>query len=331
MKAVVATDFGGPEVLSHTDVPAPEPGPGEVRVRLVVAGVNFIDVYNRKGSYRKSRTYGSQPPFVLGREGAGTVDTVGEGVAGFAPGDRVAWCLAPGGYAELAVIPAWQLVRIPDAVDWASATTLMLQGGTAHYLASSLFPLNAGHTALVHAGAGGVGRLLIQVARRRGARVLATVGNAEKAEIARGLGAEQAILYREEDFADAVRRATDGHGADVIYDGVGQATFAGDLRAVRRRGALVVFGAASGAVEAVNPLELAEAGSVWFTRPHMAHYMATQEEIQARADDLFAWYSAGELALRIDREFPLAEAAEAHRYLEAGRTTGKLLLRVRED
>jgi len=330
MKAVVATDFGGPDVLSFTDVPTPEPGPGEVRVRLTLAGVNFIDVYNRKGSYRKSRTYGSQPPFVLGREGAGTVDALGEGVAGLAPGDRVAWCLAPSGYAEYAVVPAWQLVRIPDDVDWASATTLMLQGGTAHYLATSLFPLAAGHTALVHAGAGGVGRLLIQVARRRGARVLTTVGSAEKARIARGLGAEEAILYRQQDFADAVLRATDDRGADVIYDGVGRATFAGDLRALRRRGALVVFGAASGAVESVSPLELAEAGSLWFTRPHMAHYMASQEEIQARADDLFAWYRAGELALRIDREYPLAEAADAHRYLEAGRTTGKLLLRVRE-
>ncbi|PWG64571.1 quinone oxidoreductase family protein [Spiribacter halobius] len=331
MKAVVATDFGGPEVLSHTEVPDPEPGPGEVRVRVVRAGVNFIDVYNRMGSYRKSRTYGSQPPFVLGREGAGTVDAVGEGVTGLAPGDRVAWCLAPGGYAELAVVPAWQLVRIPEGVDWASATTLMLQGGTAHYLASSLFPLRQGHVALVHAGAGGVGRLLIQIARRRGARVLTTVGTREKAAMAEALGAERAILYRETDFAEAVREATGGEGVDVIYDGVGQATYEGDLQCLRRRGALVVFGAASGAVESVNPLELAEAGSIWFTRPHMAHYMASREEIQGRADDLFAWLAAGELTLRIDREFPLAEAAEAHRYLEAGKTTGKLLLRVRDE
>lgn len=328
MKAVVATQFGGPEVLRYTDVPEPEPGAGEVRVRLALAGVNFIDVYNREGLYRKSRTYGSSPPFVLGREGAGTVDAVGAGVEDIAVGDRVAWCLEPGSYAELAVVPAWRLVGLPDELDWADATTLMLQGGTAHYLATSLFPLGEDHVALVHAGAGGVGRLLVQIARGRGARVLATVGSEEKATIAQRLGADRTILYRQEDFAEAVLSATDGHGAHVVYDGVGKDTFEGDLRALRRRGALALFGAASGAVDSVDPLELAEAGSVWLTRPHMAHYMATSGEIRGRAADLFDWLRSGELSVHIDREFPLAEAAEAHRYLEAGRTTGKLLLWV---
>lgn len=328
MKAVVAIRFGGPEVLQYTDVPEPKPGAGEVRVRLALAGVNFIDVYNREGLYRKSRTYGSSPPFVLGREGAGTVDAVGAGVDDIAVGDRVAWCLEPGSYAELAVVPAWRLVKLPDDLDWAGATTLMLQGGTAHYLATSLFPLGEDHVALVHAGAGGVGRLLVQIARRRGARVLATVGSEEKAAIVQRLGADRAVLYRQEDFAEAVLAATDGLGVHVVYDGVGQDTFEGDLRALRRRGALVLFGAASGAVDAVDPLDLAEAGSVWLTRPHMAHYMATKGEIRGRAVDLFDWVGSGELSVHIDQEFPLAEAAEAHRYLEAGRTTGKLLLRI---
>lgn len=330
MKAVVATQFGGPEVLRYTDVPEPEPGEGEVRVRLALSGVNFIDVYNREGLYRKSRTYGSNPPFVLGREGAGTVDAIGAGVEDFAVGDRVAWCLELGSYAELAVVPAWRLVGLPDDVDWADATTLMLQGGTAHYLATSLFPLSEDHVALIHAGAGGVGRLLVQIARHRGARVLATVGSEEKATIVQRLGADRAILYRQEDFAEAVLADTDERGAHVVYDGVGKDTFEGDLRALRRRGALVLFGAASGAVDSVDPLELAEAGSVWLTRPHMAHYMATSGEIRGRAADLFDWLGSGELSVHIDREFPLAEAAEAHRYLEAGRTTGKLLLQVND-
>lgn len=330
MKAVVATDFGGPEVIRYTDVPEPEPGAGEVLVRLAVAGVNFIDVYNREGLYSKSRTYGSKPPFVLGREGAGTVEALGPEVDDVAVGDRVAWCLEPGSYAELATVPAWRLVRIPEGVDWASAATLMLQGGTAHYLATSLFPLGPEHTAVIHAAAGGVGRLLVQVAKRHGARVLATVGTEEKAAIASQLGADRAILYRQEDFPEAVLTATDGVGADVIYDGVGKDTYEGDLRCMRRRGALVLFGAASGAVDSVDPLDLAEAGSIWLTRPHMAHYMATNDAIRARARDLFEWLAAGELSLNIDREFPLAEAVEAHRYLEAGRTTGKLLLRVAE-
>ena len=328
MKAIVVSEYGGPETLQYVDVPDPEPGDGEVRVRLEIAGVNFIDVYNRQGVYSKSHTYENKPPFVLGREGVGVVDRVGAGVHGLAVGDRVGWCLAPGSYAQLAVVPAWRLVKIPAGVDGEVATTLMLQGGTAHYLSHSLFPLEPGHTALIHAAAGGVGRLLVQLARLRGARVLCTVGTEEKAEMARRLGADQAILYRQEDFAEAVLKATDGEGVDVVYDGVGQATFQGDLKVLRRRGALALFGAASGAVTSVDPLDLAEAGSVWLTRPHMAHYMSSAEEIQGRFADLQRWHAEGRLEVRIDRTFPLEDAVEAHRYLEAGRTTGKLLLNV---
>ena len=328
MKAIVVPEYGGPEVLRFGEVPVPEPGEGEVRVRVVLAGVNFTDVYNRQGIYRRSQTYRNAPPFVLGREAVGVVDRVGPGVTGLAPGDRVGWCLVLGSYAELAVVPAWRLVPLPSGLDWESATVLMLQGGTAHYLTHALFPLGPDHTCLVHAGAGGVGRLPVQVARLRGARVLATVGNADKAAIARRLGADRAILYREEDFAAAVLEATGDAGVDVVYDGVGRATFEGDLRALRRRGTLALFGGASGAVESVDPLDLAEAGSVFLTRPHMADYMSTREEILERAADLFRWVEDGRIEVHVDREFPLAEAAEAHRYLEAGRTTGKLLLRV---
>ena len=328
MKAVVVTDFGEADTLKFVDRDDPKPGDGEVRVRMEVAGVNFIDVYNRRGIYSKSHTYKDTPPFVPGREGVGVVDEVGPGVSEFSPGERVGWCLAPGSYAQLAVVPAWRLVKIPDTLDSETATTLMLQGGTAHYLSHSLFPLEPGHTALVHAAAGGVGRLLVQLAKARGARVLATVGTEEKATMARELGADVTIQYNKEDFPSAVLEATDGQGVHVVYDGVGQATYPGDLKVFRRRGVLALFGAASGVVPAVDPLDLAEAGSVWFTRPHMAHYMASSEEIRGRFDDLVRYLKDGKLVTHTDRTFELEDAAEAHRYLEAGKTTGKLLLRV---
>lgn len=328
MKAVVVQQFGSADHLAYVDRSPPQAGAGEIRVRVEMAGVNFIDVYNREGMYSKSHTYKDEPPFVLGREGVGVVDQVGADVAGLDIGDRVGWCLAPGGYAEHTVIPAWRAVKIPDQLDTATATTLMLQGGTAHYLSHSLFPLGPEHVALVHAAAGGVGRLLVQLARLRGARVIATAGTQEKAALVRKLGAEHCIVYRDQDFAEEVLRLTDGQGVNVVYDGVGKATFAGSLRALRRRGAMVLYGAASGAVDSVNPLDLAEAGSVWLTRPHMAHYMADSTEIQGRFTELADHVLAGRLHVHIDRVFDLADAAEAHRYLEAGRTVGKLLLRV---
>lgn len=330
MKAMVVTQYGGADKLSYVDRPAPDAGPGEVRIRVAVAGVNFIDVYNREGMYSKSHTYKDEPPFVLGREGVGVVDQVGDGVTDLAVGDRAGWCLAPGGYAQYTVVPAWRVVKIPDALDWDTAATLMLQGGTAHYLSHTLFPLESGHVALVHAGAGGVGRLLVQLAKLRGATVLATVGSTEKAQLVKALGADLAIQYKEQDFVAAVKEATDGTGVHVVYDGVGKSTYPGDLQILRRRGALVLFGAASGAVTSVDPLDLAEAGSVWFTRPHMAHYMADAEEIRDRFADLAGHVTAGRLNVKIDRVFDLSDAAEAHRYLEAGKTVGKLLLRIPE-
>lgn len=331
MRAIQIESYGSADVLKPAEVPVPEPGPGEVLVRLARAGVNFIDVYMREGIYKRSDTYANRPPFTLGMEGAGTVERLGEGVAGPAVGRQVAYCLARGSYADFAVVPAWRLVEVPEGVEWDIATALMLQGSTAHYLSHSLFPLRSGQTCLVHAAAGGVGQLLVQLAKRRGARVLATVGSPEKAEVARKRGADVAILYREVDFREAVMAETEGKGVDVVYDSVGQATFAHSLRSLRRRGTCVLFGAASGVVEAVDPLEVAEAGSVFFTRPHLADYMTDAEEIRGRARDLFAAVAEGTLAVTIGRRYDLARAAEAHRALEGRASGGKIVLTVSED
>jgi NADPH2:quinone reductase len=326
MKAIQVTRYGGAEVLELRDVDCPQPAPGEARIKLAYAGVNFIDVYTRSGLYAHSHTYANKPPFTLGREGCGTVDAIGAEVQGLAVGDRVAWCLALGSYAQYACVPAWRLVKIPDAMSRKIATTLMLQGCTAHYQTHSLFPLEPGHTCLIHAASGGVGRLMVQLAKLRGAVVFATVGSEEKAAQARALGADHVILYREQDFAAQVLRETFGEGVDVVYDSVGQATIAGSIRCCKRRGTVSNFGAASGAVTSVDPLELAEAGSLFFTRPHMADYMRDAEEVNWRGSEMFAHVAAGRLQVSIDRVLPLAEAAAAHRILEGRGTTGKLLL-----
>jgi NADPH2:quinone reductase len=253
---------------------------------------------------------------------------LGEGVSGLALGDRVAYCIVRGSYAAYASVPAWRLVKVPPAVPMPVATALMLQGFTAHYLTHSASSLAPGNICLVHAGAGGVGQLLIQIAKLRGATVLATVGSEEKADVAKRRGADHVILYRQVDFREEVMRITGGRGVDVVYDAVGKDTIAKSIRSLRKRGLCVNYGGASGLVESIDPLELGEAGSVFFTRPHLADYTATAAEIGARAADLFAWYAAGRLGVAIEREFPLAEAAEAHRYIEAGKTRGKLLLQV---
>ncbi len=289
------------------------------------AGVNFIDVYMREGHYRYSETYGSALPITLGMEGGGVVEAVGPGVDNVRPGDRVAYCLSRGSYAQYAAVPAWKLVKVPDAVPIEIATTLMLQGCTAHYLSHSLFPLGPGHTCLFHAGAGGVGQLFIQLARLRGARVLATVGSPEKAQIVRDLGAEP-ILYRDVDFRQAVMQASDGRGVDVVYDSVGQETIERSIRCLKRRGVCVNFGGSSGMVESIRPLDLAEAGSVFFTRPHLAHYMSDAAEINGRAADLFAAFIDNRIRVRIDRTFSLSEAGKAHATIEGRKTRGKLLL-----
>lgn len=329
MKAIRIARFGGPEVMEYGDWPQPVPKPGEVLVKLDYSGVNFTEVYQRAGLYARSHTYETPLPMVIGSEGGGSVVALGDGVDGLRTGDRVSYCIVRGSYAEYAVVPAWRLVKVPDDVPTTVATALMLQGFTAHYLSHSAYALKPGDSCLIHAGAGGVGQLLIQMAKIRGATVLTTVGTAEKTLIAKAAGADHVILYRDTDFREEVMRLTGKRGVDVVYDAVGKDTIAKSLRSLRRRGLCVNYGGASGLVESVEPLELAEAGSVFFTRPHLADYIADREELMMRADDLFSLWREGKLKVAIDREFPLQQAAEAHRYLEGRQTRGKLLLKIR--
>lgn len=326
MRAIAIDRFGGPEVLAVRDMEVAPPGEGEVRVRLAFAGVNYIDVYMRTGAYARSHTYETPLPMVPGMEGAGTIDAIGPGVEGFATGQRVAWCIVRGAYAECAVVPAWRLVPVPENVPLDVACALMLQGSTAHYLTHSAWRLRAGDVCVVHAAAGGVGQLLVQLAKLRGATVIATVGHPSKVAIARGCGADHTILYRDVPFRDEVMRITNGRGADVVYDSVGRDTVHASIRSLRRRGLCVMFGASSGQVDAIVPLELAEAGSVYFTRPHLADYMHDATEIRQRARDLFGAYVGGNLRVTIDRVLPLSDAAQAHRVLEGRESRGKLLL-----
>jgi len=330
MRAIQVDRFGGAAELVLHDVPAPRPAVGELLVEVGVAGVNFIDVYMRSGFYAKSQTYQTPLPMTLGMEAGGIVAALGDGVIGFEVGDRVAYAPFRGAYAERAVVPAWRAVKVPAQLTLDTATALMLQGYTAHYLTHSAFRLEPGQTCLVHAGAGGVGQLLVQLAKIRGATVIATVGSTEKAAIARARGADHTVLYRETDFREAVLRLTDGLGVDVAYDSVGRDTIAKSIRSLRRRGTCINFGGASGLVEAVSPLELAEAGSVFFTRPHLADYLSSVDEIGMRAADLFAYAASGQLQVTIDRVLPLAQASEAHTILENRQTRGKLLLRVND-
>ena len=305
--------------MQLVDVPEPAPREGEVLVKVEAAGVNFIDVYHRTGAYPLSF------PLVLGGEGAGVVVSAGPGVSEVAPGDRVAFGGASGTYAELASVPAAKLVRVPDGVTTKQAAAVMVQGLTAHYLATSTYPLKSGDACLVHAAAGGVGLLLSQIARLRGARVFGTVSSEEKAKLAREAGAET-ILYTKEDFAAEVRRRTDGAGVQVVYDGVGRDTFDRSLDSLVIRGTMVLFGQSSGPVPAIDPQILNKKGSLFLTRPTIAHYTRTPQELQSRAADVFGWIAAGKLKVRIFRELPLGEAVEAHRLLESRQTTGKLLL-----
>jgi NADPH:quinone reductase len=298
----------------------PAPGPGQARVKIEAAGVNFTDVYTRKGWYKAAL------PFTPGSEAAGVVDALGEGVTELRVGQRVASVALQGAYAEYAVTEAARLVAVPDGVETRAAAAVMLQGMTAHYLSHNTFPLQAGHTALVHAAGGGVGQLLAQIAKRRGARVIGTAGSEAKAALARAAGADEVILYRQADFAAETRRLTGGKGVDVVYDSVGKDTFEQSLDCLRPRGMLVLFGQSSGPVAPLDPQTLNAKGSLFLTRPTLAHYMATREELLWRTNDLFTWIVARELRVRIDQTFPLAEAAEAHRYLEARKTEGKVLL-----
>jgi NADPH2:quinone reductase len=322
MKCIQVKVTGGPENMQLVDAPTPVPGPKQALVRIAAAGVNFIDIYFRTGLYK------AEFPIALGSEGAGTVEAVGAEVTEVAPGDRVAYAMARGSYAEYAVVPAAQLVKIPGHVDFTTAAAAMLQGMTAHYLTHSTFPLKNGDVCLVHAAAGGAGGLIVQMAKMQGARVFGTVSTEEKAEIARQHGADEIILYTQRDFEAEVKRLTGGRGVDVVYDSVGRTTFEKSLNSLRPRGMLALFGQSSGPVAPFDPNILNAKGSLFLTRPSLGHYLLTREELLWRAGDILNWIGAGKLTLRIERTYPLADAAEAHRALEGRHTAGKLLLTV---
>jgi NADPH2:quinone reductase len=320
MKAIQIHQTGGPEVLQLAELPIPEPGPGQVLIRVEATGVNFIEIYFRKGVYKSSL------PLVPGSEAAGTVEELGPGVTGFAAGDAVASVGVLGSYAEYALVAATQLVKVPVGLTMEQAAAAMLQGMTAHYLAYSMYPLKAGETALVHAGAGGVGLLLTQMAVRIGARVIATVSTEEKAELAREAGASDVILYTEKEFEPEVRRLTGGKGVDVVYDSVGKTTFDGSLNCLRPRGMLALFGASSGPVPPFDLIQLSGKGSLFVTRPSLWHYIANRAELEWRAGDVLGSVARGELKLRTEHLYPLAEAGQAQSDLEGRKTTGKILL-----
>lgn len=320
MQAVRVHQFGGREAMQVEDIPQPQPGAGEVLIEIEAAGINFIDVYQRTGTYPNPLPYG------LGMEGAGVVRQVGPDVGEFREGDRVAWSTVAGSYAEFVVAPVAKIVPVPDGVTSQQAAALMLQGMTAHYLTHSTYPVQQGDRVLVHAAAGGTGQLIVQMAKRRGATVYGTVSTAEKAQIAREAGADEVIRYTEQDFEAEVKRLTDGKGVHVVYDGVGKTTFDKGLNSLRPRGYMVLFGQASGPVEPINPQVLNAKGSLFLTRPTLFHYVAERHELLERAADVLGMAASGALNVRIDHAYPLAEVAAAHEHLEGRGTMGKLLL-----
>ena len=326
MRAIQILSTGGPEALTLGNLPDPIPGPGEALIRIEASGVNFIDTYFREGRYP------AKLPLTLGQEAAGTIVSLGENIAAapptsFRPGDRVAWCGIPGTYAELGTAPTDRLVRIPDGVSTEQAAAALLQGMTAHYLVHSTYPVQTHDTVLIHAGAGGTGLLLTQLAKSLGARVLTTVSTEDKAELSRAAGADETILYTQVDFAAEVRRLTDGAGLPVVYDSVGKSTFEQSLTCLRPRGLLALFGGASGAVPPFDLIRLSTMGSLYVTRPTLKDYISSRADLDARATDIFNRVANGSLDVRIGHIYPLADAAEAHRDLEGRRTTGKLLIR----
>jgi len=320
MKAIQITETGGPEKLHLVDIPKPQPVPKDALVKIAASGVNFIDVYHRIGLYKVDL------PAVLGMEAAGVVEEVGKEVTEVRPGDRVAYAMARGSYAEYAVVPAWQLVKIPDGIGLNSAAAAILQGMTAHYLTHSTFHLKSGDTCLVHAAAGGAGRLIVQMAKMLGARVLGTTSTEAKAEIVRQAGIDEIIFYTKQDFEAEVKRLTSGRGVDVVYDSVGATTYLQGLNCLRPRGMMVLFGQSGGKVPPIDPTILNTKGSLYLTRPTLAHYCANREELLSRAGDVLQWIASGKLKLAIDRTYPLPQAAQAHRDLESRATAGKILL-----
>jgi NADPH:quinone reductase len=319
MRAIQIKTTGGPEVMELVELPAPKPGAGQVLVKIEASGVNFIDTYLREGRYP------AQLPFIPGQEAAGTVVELGAEVSGFAVGDRVAWNGTRGTYAEFACAPAADLLKIPDGMSFQQAAAVLLQGLTAHYLAHDTHAIRAGETVLIHAGAGGVGLLLTQMAKRLGARVLTTVSTEQKAELSRGAGADKVVLYTTDSFVEEVKRQTDGEGLPVVYDSVGKTTFEDSLKCLRPRGLLALYGASSGAVPPMDPIRLM-AGSLYLTRPTLKDYVRTRSELERRAADVFGWVARGELQVRIGATYRLEDAAQAHRDLAARKTTGKVLL-----
>jgi NADPH2:quinone reductase len=320
MRAIEIQTTGGPEALVPRELPTPQPGPGQVLVKIEAIGVNFIDVYLREGRYP------ARLPFVPGQEAAGVVTALGPDAGGFKVGDRVAWSHILGAYAEYAAVPVGALIKVPDAVTTRQAAAALLQGMTAHYLSHSTYAIQPGDAVLIHAGAGGVGLLLIQMAKRLGARVLTTVSTDAKAALARAAGADETIVYTREDFAARVRELTGGEGVPVVYDSVGKTTFDGSLACLRRRGLMVLYGGASGPVPPLDLIRLSTMGSLYVTRPTMKDYVATRVELEQRAGDVLGWVAGGSLKLRIEHTYPLAEAAHAHRDLEGRKTTGQVLL-----
>ena len=320
MKAIQVKQVGGPEVMQLKEMPVPEPKANEAAVKIVASGVNFIDVYYREGRYK------AVTPFIPGQEAAGEVVAVGPGVGSVKVGDRVAYTMVLGSYAEYATVAADRLVKIPEGVSYQEAAGTMLQGMTAHYLSHSTYPLKKGETALVHAAAGGVGLLLTQMAHNIGARVIATVSTDEKAKLAREAGADEVILYTQVDFEGETKRLTGDKGVDVVYDSVGKTTFEKGLNVLRPRGYMVLYGGSSGPVPPFDPIQLSQKGSLFVTRPSLGNYVATRQELEKRADAVFGMIASGKLKLRIEHLYPLREAPQAHRDLEGRRTTGKLLL-----
>ena len=321
MKAIRINAYGGPEVLQLDEVPIPGIQSGEVLVRVHAAGVNFLDIYQRTGLYK------TVLPITPGMEGAGVIEKAGSETS-FKPGTRVAWTQHPGAYAEFAAVPSWKVVALPDGVDDRSGAAALLQGITAQYLCETTYPAKSGEAALVHAGAGGVGLLLIQLLKQRGATVYTTVSTQEKADLARKAGADETILYVQTDFVEAVKRFTDGKGVHVVYDSVGKTTYEGSLNVLRPFGILVLFGQSSGPVPPVDPLVLTQKGSLFLTRPSLAHYVADAGSFRERATKVLNWVAQGSLKLRIERTYPLAELAQAHRDLEGRKTTGKLVVEI---
>ncbi len=320
MKAMRVAECGGPEKLLLDQIAIPQPAAGQVLVKIAAIGVNFIDIYFRSGLYK------ADLPITLGMEASGVVEAIGEGVTGLVPGDRVAYSMQRGSYAEYAVVPAWQLVKVPLAVNFQQAAAVMLQGMTAHYLTHSTFPLTSEHTALVHAAAGGTGQLVVQMAKMRGATVIATVGSAEKVALAKAAGADHVILYNEQDFAVESKALTGGKGVHVVFDSVGASTFMKGLDSLRPRGMMVTFGNASGPVPAIEPLLLNTKGALFLTRPTLFHYCQDQQEVNWRAGDVLGWIADGKLKVHIGGTYKLADAAQAHIDLASRKTTGKLLL-----